>query len=208
VLLQEFTENIYAISFDGSLAVGTTKVFNSANGIAFTNFSFSSRWKRFGDQKKLFRYNSSGSQLVVYDMAAIAPVSGPAIVPTPADGAVVSLPLTNLVWSVSPIALAYDVYFGTNQTQVATAGIGAAQYLGRTTGLSRALTQPLAAGTIISGAWMSWVSTRRMRESSGHSRRRRWRSRPASKHRRGCRLQSRQHQHHADEFAPMPGRRR
>jgi hypothetical protein len=148
VLLQEFTENIYAISFDGSLAVGTTKVFNSANGIAFTNFAFSSTVETLsGDQKKLFRYNSSGSQLVVYDMAAIAPVSGPAIVPTPADGAVVSLPLTNLVWSVSPIALAYDVYFGTNQAQVATAGTGGAQYRGRVTGLNIPLMQPLLAGT-------------------------------------------------------------
>jgi len=148
VLLQEFAENIYAISFDGTLAVGTTKVFNSANGIAFTNFSFSSTVETLsGDQRRLFRYNSSSSELVVYDMASIAPVSGPAIVPTPADGAVTSLPLTNLLWSVSPVALAYDVYFGTNQAQVASAGAGTAPYLGRVTGLNIPLTQPLLAGT-------------------------------------------------------------
>ncbi|MGC3956415.1 MAG: immunoglobulin domain-containing protein [Verrucomicrobiota bacterium] len=148
VLLSQFTENIYAISFDGSLAFGPTKVFNAGNGIALTNFTASTTVQTLsGDQKRLFRYLTSGSQLVVYDMAAVAPVSGPNITPSPADGAVVGLPPTNLLWSVSPIALAYDVYYGTNQAQVAAASQASALYLGRVTVPGKALAQPPAAGS-------------------------------------------------------------
>ncbi len=122
VLLAQFAENIYAISFDGSLAFGPTKVFNAQNGLLLTNFSLSTTVQCLsGDQRRLFRYRASTSDLFIHDMAAVAPVNGPVIVPTPDDGAIVGLPPTNLVWSVSPIALAYDVYFGTNRTQVTAA---------------------------------------------------------------------------------------
>src|SRR5207302_1317107 len=88
----------------------------------------------------------STASIVIYDMASIASVSGPSPTPTPADGAVVSLPLTNLNWSVSPLALAYDVYFGTNQSQVAAATNGSALHLGRITAPPQSLPGPLAPG--------------------------------------------------------------
>jgi hypothetical protein len=132
VLLTEFAENIYGISFDGSLAFGPTKIFNTQNGIALTNFTLSTTVQCLsGDQKELFRYRSSTSDLFIYDMNTITSVSGPEIRPTPANGAVVGQAPTNLLWSVSPIALAYDVYFGTNQAQVNAATTGAEQYIGR-----------------------------------------------------------------------------
>ncbi|MGN6641892.1 MAG: immunoglobulin domain-containing protein, partial [Verrucomicrobiota bacterium] len=99
-----------------------------------------------GDQKKLFRYNTGTASVVIYDMAAIASVSGPDPMPTPADGAVVSLPLTNLNWSVSPLALSYDVYFGTNQAQVASATNGSSLHLGRVTAPPQSLPGLLSPG--------------------------------------------------------------
>src|SRR2546429_6494092 len=112
--VNQFANNIYGISLDGSIAFGPTEVFNTVNGNTLTNLSFSTSVQTLsGDQKKLFRYQASTASIVIYDMASIASVSGPSPTPTPADGAVVSLPLTNLNWSVSPLALAYDVYFGT-----------------------------------------------------------------------------------------------
>jgi hypothetical protein len=147
ILVNQFANNIYGISLDGSIAFGPTEVFNTVNGNTVTTLPFSTTVMTLsGDQKKLFRYQASGSSVVIYDMAAIASVSGPNPVPTPADGAVVSLPLTNLNWSVSPLALAYDVYFGTNQSQVAAATSASALRLGRVSAPPQSLAAPLAPG--------------------------------------------------------------
>lgn len=147
VLVNQFANNIYGISLDGSLAFGPTEVFNTVNGNTLTNLSFSTTVMSLsGDQKTLFRYNADTASVVIYDMATIASVSGPSPTPTPADGAVVSLPLTDLNWSVSPLALSYDVYFGTNQAQVAAATNGSALHLGRITAPPLALPGLLAPG--------------------------------------------------------------
>jgi hypothetical protein len=147
VLVRQFANNIYGISLDGSIAFGPTEVFNTVNGNTLTNLSFSTTVQTLsGDQKNLFRYRASTASVVIYDMATIASVSGPDPLPTPADGAVVSLPLENLSWTVSPLALAYDVYFGTNQSQVAAATNGSALHLGRITAPAQSLPGPLAPG--------------------------------------------------------------
>ena len=148
VLLAQFSDNIYAISLDGSIAFGPTEVYNTLNGTILTNLAFSATVQTLsGDQTKLFRYNASTADLVIYDMSTIAPVSGPNLVPTPANGSVVSLPLTNLNWTVSPFALAYDVYFGTNQAQVAAASETSPQYLGQVTAPGMPFSQSLYPGS-------------------------------------------------------------
>ncbi|HEY0549284.1 MAG TPA: hypothetical protein VGF13_06745, partial [Verrucomicrobiae bacterium] len=140
ILVNQFANNIYGISLDGSIAFGPTEVFNTVNGNILTNLPFSTTVQTLsGDQKRLFRYQASGSSVVIYDMATIASVSGPNPVPIPADGAVVSLPLTNLNWTVAPLALAYEVYFGTNPSQVAAAIPGSPLHLGRVTTPSRSI---------------------------------------------------------------------
>src|SRR6185437_4617473 len=134
VLLNQFANNIYAISLDGSIAFGPTEVFNTANGSTITNLPFSTTVQTLsGDQKKLFRYQASTTNIVIYDMSSIASISGPIIMPTPADGSVVALAPTNLVWSPAPTALAYEVYLGTNQSDVATATTSSSLYLGQVT---------------------------------------------------------------------------
>jgi alpha-tubulin suppressor-like RCC1 family protein len=148
VLLAQYTDNIYAISLDGSIVFGPNEVFNAQTGILITNLPFATTVQTLsGDQKKLFRYNSATTNIVIYDMASIAAVSGLAMVPTPADGSVVALAPTNLVWSPTPTALSYDVYFGTNQSDVAAATVSSSLYLGRisTPGISPG--QPLVPGS-------------------------------------------------------------
>ena len=148
VVLNQFSDNIYAISLDGSVAFGPKEVYNTQTGLLLTNLPFSTTVQTLsGDQKKLFRYNSAATNLVVYAMAGIASVSGPTLVPTPADGSVASPPVTNLLWTVSPLALSYDVYLGTNQAQVAAATTSSNQYLGRVTSPNRALAPALIPGT-------------------------------------------------------------
>ncbi|MGO8837123.1 MAG: immunoglobulin domain-containing protein [Limisphaerales bacterium] len=147
VLLNQFSDNIYGISLDGTIAFGPTEVFNTQTAATLTNLPFSTTVQTLsGDQKKLFRYNSAITSVVIYDMASIASVSGPVILPTPADGSVISPPLTNLAWTVSPVALAYDVYFGTNQAQVAGATQSSMQYLGRVSIPGQNLSQTLSPG--------------------------------------------------------------
>jgi alpha-tubulin suppressor-like RCC1 family protein len=148
VLLSQFADNIYAISLDGSVAFGPNEVYKSQTGSLLTNLPFSTTVQALsGDQQKLFRYNSTATNLVVYAMAGIASVSGPILVPTPANGSVVSPPVTNLAWTVSPLALAYDVYLGTNQAQVAAATTSSNQYLGRVTSPNQELATALIPGT-------------------------------------------------------------
>lgn len=148
VLLTQFSENIYAISFDGSLALGPTTVFNAQNGSMLTNFSFSTTIQSLsGDQTRLFRYRKETSELFIYDMASVAPVTSPEIIPIPANGAILGQAPTNLAWSVSPIALTYDVYFGTNQAQVTAATHASAQYAGRVAATSLAVPQVPSAGS-------------------------------------------------------------
>src|SRR6185437_6964915 len=152
VLLNQFADNIYGVSLDRSVAFGPTQVFNTQNGTTFTNLPFSTTVQTLsGNQKKLFRYNSSTTNIVIYDMAGIAAISGPTIIPTPADGAVVSLPLTNLSWTVSPSAVAYDVYLGSSQSAVAAATPASPQYLGRVS--SPGITQ---SQTLTPGATYYW----------------------------------------------------
>ena len=147
VLVNQFANNIYGSSLDGTIAFGPTEVFNTQTAATVTNLPFSTTVQTLsGDQAKLFRYNASTTNLVVYDMASLAPISGLALVPTPADGSIVPLPPTNLVWSASPAALTYDVYFGTNKSAIASATSTSPLYLGRvsTPGISPG--QPLVPG--------------------------------------------------------------
>ena len=122
-------------------------MFNTQNGTTITNLPFSTTVQTLsGDQKKLFRYNSSTTSIVIYDMTAIATLSGPTLLPTPANGAVISLPLTNLSWTVSPAAVSYDVYFGSSQSAVAAATTASPQYLGRVSSPSMVQSQTLTPG--------------------------------------------------------------
>lgn len=147
VQVNQFPNNLYGISLDGSIAFGPTEIFNTVNGSTLTNLPFSSTVVCLsGDQRRLFRYHATATNLVIYDMQLLAPVNGPELTPTPANGSVISLPLTNLSWTVSPIALAYDVFFGTNQAQVASATTASPWYLGRRSAPPHPLVDNLARG--------------------------------------------------------------
>lgn len=78
VCLNEFPENLYAISLDGSIAFGPTGVFHTSNGLPLTNFPFTATVQTLsGDQKRLFRYHAAEASVVIYDTSILGPVSGP-----------------------------------------------------------------------------------------------------------------------------------
>lgn len=145
--LGSLNEEIYGTTLRGELAFSESKVFNSANGRVLTNLPFSSTVMAVaGNQEKLFAYNPVAKRLEVLRLAEIAPVQGIDLIPTPAHGQVVSLPVSQLSWSVSPFALRYHVFMGTNENEVATATEVSAQFLGTTLLTSLPLTNALAPG--------------------------------------------------------------
>ncbi len=147
VLVNQFSDNIYAVSLDGSIAFGPTEVFNTESGATVTNLPFSTNVQTLsGDQARIFRYDPSTTNLVIYDMAGVARVRGPMVFPMPANGSVANLSLTNLTWTPIPQALSYDVYFGTNQAVVAAATQGSPQYLGRVLTPAQSLSEALLPG--------------------------------------------------------------
>jgi len=136
VVVNQFTENVYAVSLDGSVAFGSTRVFNTGNAVEIANLGTESSVQVLStDQRRLFRW-ASGRGLMVHDMLEIASVAGPDPVPVPADGALLGASPATLSWSASQTALSYDVYWSTNATAVATASTNSAAWLVRTRGLS------------------------------------------------------------------------
>ena len=142
-----YEENIYLISLDGDVAFGSTKVFDTPTAETLYTFPWASVVQALsGDQRKLFRYQAVSGDLFIYDMADIWSLNGPDIRPSPADNQFVSSPLDSLRWSASPIAVSYDLYFGTNQSQIAAASPASALYLGRVTFPTFALPHSLKEG--------------------------------------------------------------
>ena len=144
VVVNQFRENLYAVSLDGSVAFGSTRVFNTQTTREITNLVVESSVQALStDQKRLFRW-APGSGLVIHDMASIASVAGPDPVPVPADGAVLAEIPLQLSWSASPTALSYDVYYADTAAVVASAGTNSPAHLMRTSGLALDLpTAPL-----------------------------------------------------------------
>jgi hypothetical protein len=105
VLVQEFPENIYAITRDGSIAFGSSRVFLSATALQLITLDFSSTVQSLsGNQQSLFRYRASPSELVIYQLADIVgagwetnqpPIA--AFVRTPTNATT----LTNIIFNAS-----------------------------------------------------------------------------------------------------------
>lgn len=145
-LIQQFSENLYAISLDGTVTLGTTKAFRSLTGEELFSFGFASTVQALStDQKRLFRYSSSPG-LVLYDMNSIASVAGPEMAPAPADEAILGDAPKKLSWTPSLTAVSYQVYLSTNATEVANAQKGSPVYLGSTSSLSLDISSALGVG--------------------------------------------------------------
>ncbi len=126
-------EEIHATTARGDFALGVQHVFNVRNGQTIYTWPFSCQAMAVsGDQRKAFLFDSVSNQLAIFSMDAIAPVSGPALNPSPANGAVLSVPLAQLSWTIQPLTGGYQVYLGTNRDDVAAADAQSPLYLGIT----------------------------------------------------------------------------
>jgi hypothetical protein len=144
--LGSLQEEIHATTLHGELAFSESKVFNTANGRVLTNLPFSSTIMAIsGDQRLLFAFTNN-KRLEVFRVTDIAPVFGGELVPSPRSGEVVSLPVPELAWSISPFALRYKVFFGTSEAAVAAANDSSPEFLGTTDKTNLLLSATLAAG--------------------------------------------------------------
>jgi hypothetical protein len=125
---------IYATTLHGDLAFGSTQVYNAHSGAAIYTLPTTTQVLAVsGDQTKLFLFDPSTAGISVIPMSEIADIPGPGLNPDPADGSTVVLPLGQLRWDTSPLAIAYQAYFGTDAAEVATATTGSPEYLGQVT---------------------------------------------------------------------------
>jgi hypothetical protein len=140
-------EEIYATTLRGELAFSSSKVFNTANGRSIYSLPVQTTVQAVsGKQDKLFLFNTTNKRLVVIPMNQIASVPGPGLVPIPADGAVLSLPLLRLSWSTSPLALRYAVYFGGTRAAVEAATSSSTEFQGEVASTSFVLGNELQPG--------------------------------------------------------------
>src|SRR5262249_54681265 len=87
---------VYATTLHGDLAFGSGQVFNTHTGASIYALPFSTTISAVsGDQRKVFLYDPAGA-LTIIPMSQIAVIPGPGLVPTPADGSTVQLPLRSL----------------------------------------------------------------------------------------------------------------
>jgi hypothetical protein len=123
---------IYATTLHGDLAFGSTQVYNAHSGAAIYKLPTTTQVLAVsGDQTKLFLFDPSTAGISVIPMSEIADIPGPGLNPDPADGSTVILPLDYLRWDTSPLAIAYQAYFGTDAAAVAAATTGSPEYLGQ-----------------------------------------------------------------------------
>jgi len=138
---------IYASTLHGELAIGEFEVFDTLDWAPIYTLPASSKVMAVsGDLEKVFVFDPTSSRIVVIPMSEIGAVQGPALTPDPADGETVHLPLDRLDWSSSPVALSYNVYFGSDLGSVKTANPASPEYLGSVIASEIDLTTALSPG--------------------------------------------------------------
>ncbi len=129
--LGQIAGNVVATSLHGDLAFTYDGVFNTHTGSQIYTLPFSSGVQAVSpDQAKLLIYDHQQARVRYIPMSEIADLPTPGLNPDPADGSTVVLPRRELTWDLDPLAIAYQVYFGTDSTAVAEATPDGPEYLG------------------------------------------------------------------------------
>lgn len=147
-LIEVLGTEIFSTTYRGTLAIGSTHVLNVSNHEPICELPFDTSVSAVsGDDSTLILQNPLTNELVFIPIADIATLPDEALVPSPADDAMIALPLDQLTWSVDPMALAYRVYFGTDSSTVAAADEDSPEYLGQVDKSVIELPDPLELGT-------------------------------------------------------------
>jgi len=146
--LGNFGDEIYATTLHGDLAISSTTVYNTHTGASIYTLPITTTVMAVsGDQSKLFLFDEAGGGMIeVIPMSEIAEIPGPGLNPVPAGDGTIVLPLEELRWDINPVAIGYQVYFGTDEAAVAAADQMSSEFLGQVTTNRISLTGDLELG--------------------------------------------------------------
>jgi DNA-binding beta-propeller fold protein YncE len=146
-VIREFPEWIYAVSQDGAVASGVSRLFDVDTGKTMAQWPGSSSVQAFsGSQRHLLRWVPAVG-LLVHDLASVVSLAGPEPTPWVPNGTLLGASPARLAWATALPARSFDVFLSTNAVEVAEASTNSPAYLGRTTDLAWPLVVPVPPGT-------------------------------------------------------------
>ncbi|MGV3772206.1 MAG: YncE family protein [Verrucomicrobiales bacterium] len=137
----------FAISRQGGVAFGTNYAMAAEARWVYGSYNApSSIMSLSTDEKQLFSFDPASRKLVAISTDQVANVINMEITNSLPNGSLLFKPYPALRWSES-FALSYDIYLGTNATEVENATFDSELYLGRVVTNTIALPQDLTPGT-------------------------------------------------------------
>lgn len=120
--LGTWSEELYATTRHGDLAVSQVRVFNVINQTEIFTLPFYTEISAISyNDRKLFLYDPLTFSLHSVSVADFAAIDTPLESPNPTDGTVAIQPLESLEWNSDPRAVRYHVYFGDDRAAVESA---------------------------------------------------------------------------------------
>ncbi|YCM43786.1 PQQ-binding-like beta-propeller repeat protein [Verrucomicrobiaceae bacterium 227] len=132
VSLLTLESEVVTSSFYGDLAITSSKIFNTRNGQELATLPIQSSLQLISfDQRTLFIMD--GGSITPFDLTPVIQLPTVELQPSIPDGSSVFGTHQELSWSVSPSAVSYDVYLGTDQNAVRNAEKSDPEFLENTT---------------------------------------------------------------------------
>lgn len=123
--------DIHATTAHGELAVTQSDVLDVETGESlYTLPTETNVLAVSGDQRSLVTFDQVEG-LRFLSLEDLAEIPWPQLSPEPPPGGTVVIPLSRLSWDTQPAAIGYDIYFGSDPTEVATADTSSPVHLGR-----------------------------------------------------------------------------
>ena len=132
VVEASYSENIYSATFDGRLAIGSSKIYRGADGTVVGNLPKSSTLHACPPGNRGVVWYDSSTKTLGY--THFAELLGPLVQATnllPKAGTTVPVSQESLVWDDQGGAMCYRVYFSTNRDEVASASTNSSCYQGQ-----------------------------------------------------------------------------
>ena len=134
-LVLQFTlpAEVLAATLHGDLLFTSNKAYNGVTGLEQATLPANTTVMSVsGDQKKLYQFPTNSAAFQAVALSTIATLPSRSLTPAIATGATVIGTTQELGWSIEPVALSYDVYFGTSAAALAAATKTSPQFLGNT----------------------------------------------------------------------------
>lgn len=145
-VLETFTSEIWSATPDLSLVATDSHIYDYATGVSLLSLPATTQVSAFTvDYSRFAYFDSTDKTLKSINLVDSIDSDAIQLSVSPRSGAV-EAEVSQLEWDAVPGVTEYDVYLGTNETDVETAGTSSGLYLGRVSGTSVTLNPSLALG--------------------------------------------------------------